>query len=520
MPRKKTRSCLACGKSARGHEGPMGHGKCLYDLQKRGELSGTISEASLPTHRQTEKAPNARVPSGSGMAEANSRGPQRGGSPTSAHLGAPSSTRDGGIGPHRYASVVGMSGGQPVGGAGAPQIQPDLTIPRGRTTPHVRGAQLDNSHLRVVSPARPRPLADMRPIFDVCATPGLLRRDSSCPPVISSPRPADFRGPTLSSQYPDRPYYPDHPISYREHDGAYTRQGHQFHYEPYYEGHRDIHYQYRERVPVDRHIRPGQPDPGSFENPLGAEHVTLKARTTALAGECIDLSEFLSSATSIPNDQEEYRTTVDIHGNLSLKALKAKKFVNTSYRWLEAWTSYEILLCTYYGLKVFQEMAAYRLFIISLFAKYKLPHVLSYDLKHRQYMGAKHCLAFSSYTHQLYSYQLFVTTFDGNSLKSVSRCGKCSSTDHVTLLCPFQAPGQTQSLPSRQTRGDRPADRQGDRQGDRADKGDLCLLYQDGKCKSSKCSRKHVCMGCGGPDGFKACNRCIKALKNVSSSSS
>ena len=108
MPRRK-RSCLACGRAARGHEGPMGHGKCLYEMQRKGgeSLGASSGGETTPTHRPKETAQGATapVPSGSGMAAANSRGSHRSGSQASGLHDDHHSTR-GGTGPHRYSSVT------------------------------------------------------------------------------------------------------------------------------------------------------------------------------------------------------------------------------------------------------------------------------------------------------------------------------------------------------------------------------------------------------------------------------
>ena len=216
-------------------------------------------------------------------------------------------------------------------------------------------------------------------------------------------------------------------------------------------------------------------------------------------------------------DCDEFRTVVDSNGNLSLKSLKVKKQVTTSYKWLEAWAYYELILCEHYGARVFNEMTAYRLFILSLFNKYKLAYVLCYDVRHRQILGARRSLAFSSESFSTASYQAYITTFDPSAVKNVTKCGKCSSLDHPTHLCPFRAPGQANDdLPSRQRRGDR-GDRQSDRQGDRGkgDRGVLCYAFQEGRCRAgAKCNRKHECMGCGGPEGHDSCSKC-KPPKNA-----
>ena len=522
----------------------MGHGKCLYEMQRKGgeSLGASSGGETTPTHRPKETAQGATapVPSGSGMAAANSRGSHRSGSQASGLHDDHHSSR-GGTGPHRYSSVVamsgGQSGGQSTGGAGAPQIRPDLTVLPGRSvTSSVHAVQLVDDLPRPVSPVRQRRLADTVPVPEACGRPPRVRRDSSCPPIFS-PRHQDARGhavpvhlvdrgppPELRSSYPELRSFPHRGNEYAYSHG-YESMGH---YRPpmdqhrtyYYDGvrdHRDYFHSdftYRDSRPVC----PGQPDPGSSEIPRGAEHVKDKPREMAISGEFVDLADFLADSVGTNINDEEFRTTVDAFGNVSLKPVKIRKLINTSYKWLEAWTSYEVVLCSHYGLRVFQEMAAYRLFVLSLFTKHKLPYVLNYDHKHRQYLGAKRSLAFCDMTYQ--AYQVYVTTFDSLSVKTASRCSNCNSSDHVTQNCPFRAPGQTHNLPNRANKGDRLSDRHSDKQTDRGDKGNLCLLYQQSMCKAgAKCSRKHICMGCGGPDSFKSCPKCTKLLKQAANSS-
>ena len=87
-------------------------------------------------------------------------------------------------------------------------------------------------------------------------------------------------------------------------------------------------------------------------------------------------------------------------------------------------------------------MAVYRVFMIALFARYKLPFALTYDLKHRQLLGASRSFSFASM-----NYQLYIMTFDSNAIKSSNRCSRCSATDHLTFDCPFRVPGQAGDLP-------------------------------------------------------------------------
>ena len=258
---------------------------------------------------------------------------------------------------------------------------------------------------------------------------------------------------------------------------------------------------------------PGEPGHRPVRLPPGTEHVDNTPRASAISGKYVELSEFL--VVTIDIDNKEYKTFIDESGCLGVKPVKAKRQILTSFKWLEAWAVYEIIMAHAHGIAIFTEMARYRIFILSLFSKYKFPHALSYDIRHRQLIGALRSLSFNSLDDKLY-----VTTFDFNSLKHSSRCGKCPSTDHVTENCPFRAPGQTSDLPKASSNSNSSSNssskKRGEGKGDRQapDKAaEPCFLFQDGRCKAgAKCPRRHACYGCNGTDGFKSCKKCQTKL--------
>ena len=259
--------------------------------------------------------------------------------------------------------------------------------------------------------------------------------------------------------------------------------------------------------------RCGQPDPWSArtsfneydsrpaERPIkGTEHINTKTKLAALHGEFIDLTELLSSNIAY-SDVNEFRTVVDSEGNLSVRSTRPRRAITSSFKWLEAWSLYELIVCSCHGFLIFNEMVTYRLFILNLFSKFKLPFVLSYDTRHRLMLGARRSFEFASLNSELY-----IVTFDSLAIKGSARCARCSSSEHATNECPypFRNGGQASGdLPRQRARpGDRPA-------ADRAS--EICYLFQDGKCKAGeKCVRKHACINCGGPEGHKSCTKCNK----------
>ena len=256
-------------------------------------------------------------------------------------------------------------------------------------------------------------------------------------------------------------------------------------------------------------------DDGEFLPPPGTEHLKPCTRSSAINGEFINLSELLNSANN--SEPEEFKTVIDEYGRVTLKPIRKPKIISTSYKWLEAWSTYELLICSSHGLKLFQEMVAYRLFIIGLFHKYKLPCILSYDFRHRQILGLHRSLNFSTV-----NYNLYIMLFDSAAVRAGPRCTRCNSGEHGASDCPFRPAGQASDLPRARGGADRAGDRAGDRgarssgaQSDRSDKSGkssdvVCYQFNDNKCKNgTKCPRKHECLSCGGPDPVKSC-KCKK----------
>ena len=117
----------------------------------------------------------------------------------------------------------------------------------------------------------------------------------------------------------------------------------------------------------------------------------------------------------------------------------------------------------------------------------------------RQILSCRHSFAFARLNQELY-----VTTFDASALRNVTRCSRCSSIEHSFSECPFRGPGQANDLSKFKKPG------QVQTQGQSHN--EVCYRFQDDKCKyGAKCSRKHVCVGCGGHEGFRICTKCSKS---------
>ena len=337
------------------------------------------------------------------------------------------------------------------------------------------------------------------------------RREQSCPPLaayhrggpsLNSRAGADFQG--FYGSHPDLRSRPDYPPQHRSRECSPPRHSRQDAYsfqDPLAE------------LPANFDLRASHqavwppafaqyPDPGGIiASAPGTEHVDKKIIQSALSGEFIEIAELLS--TNYSTEAQDFKTVIDSAGNLTVKCIKPKRVITSSFKWLEAWSLYELILCPVYGAETFVEMCNYRLFMLGLFARYKLPYVLNYDYKHRLLLGAQRSFRFSKVTGELY-----LITFDSLSHKG-PRCTKCNSSEHGQSECPntkpFRAAGQ----------GDLPKPK---RTGDRSN--EICFSFNDGRCRAGqKCPRRHECSGCGGPDSRKSCPKCSKGDKPAASSS-
>ena len=490
-------------------------------------------------------------PVGSGTAEADSHGPVP--SPSAAHFPSLDAVvSSGGAGPHMIPGYVGRAGGRLAVGVGSPatsQREPleRRGLPRAEfdrfdalddrdppTQQHLQWRQPDQPHIDLTGspslhpPGRGPGSFPVQSLQDV-RLPGIAPGPPGAPqPVAWAPSHQRESAPRSFRAAPGAPGAPVGMASSYDLTAELARQSHipglarpgvvRGTHAPLQQvpvlpaGHRpNLDYMgpsYSDsRHPLAYPSIPaqpgsGEPDFGVYHAPPGTEHVTDRVRSSVVAGEFVELSDLLNCVVN--SETDEIRTVIDSAGNYSLKPVKPKRCITTSFKWLESWTIYEILLANAYGLGLFTEMANYRIFIISLFAKYKLPYVLCYDCRHRQQLGARRSFNFN-YLNQ----PIYVTTFDSTAIKASNRCSRCNSPDHPSSECPFRAAGQASDLP-------RGARRSNERSSDRPPSeksSQLCYQYQEGLCRAgNKCPRRHQCMGCGGPDGHKSCSKCQSKL--------
>ena len=236
-------------------------------------------------------------------------------------------------------------------------------------------------------------------------------------------------------------------------------------------------------------IRPSNPA-HRHQVDLGLEFLDNKTIESALAGECVNLEDFISSQY---NECDELKSHIDFMGNVQVKTVKSRKSVSNVLKWLECWVNYEMLMSRHFGHAVYVEMAKYRSFMIGISQKYKFSHVNAYDVRHRQRLAHTGSFLFSLVDHDLY-----VTKFDSSAVKGSSKCSKCASIEHTTSECSVNKP----------TGAGRGTNKRGSNRGRRGGTGrsEICYNYQTGNCNwGGDCIRRHKCAGCGGDNPQSSC---------------
>ncbi len=215
----------------------------------------------------------------------------------------------------------------------------------------------------------------------------------------------------------------------------------------------------------------------------------------ALAGEFVNLEDYLENLHISRDSASEMKTYLDTSGNLSYKPMKTKRKINDLLSWLEGFQNFERLLIVAHGPHLYDHLTTYKNRIIDLTRKFTWNACFTLDLRHR---GRLHRV---SMCYANVPFDLMSTILDSTAVRDdVPKCNRCGSFNHTKMdQCPFQpAPPAQHSASSTPNQG---------KKGKGVSSGEPCHLWNGGKCHYINCRRAHQCTKCRGDTPFIICRK-------------
>lgn len=230
----------------------------------------------------------------------------------------------------------------------------------------------------------------------------------------------------------------------------------------------------------------------------GGVVISAKTKAAAIAGEFVNLSEFLLTLESAAVSCDEIEPVLQ-NGSVAFRPKKARRSLDSLSTWLLAWSNYEQLLVTH-SPNLYHQLVKYRQFIQQCDCKYKWCATYTYDCRFRAKLAETR-----SFSYDTIDSDLYVVIFDASAVRRDARvCYRCKSSHHVVQDCPFPAPAtlETPKITQKASQaGGRP-----ERWYHNGQEG--CHNYQYGKCRFPACKRAHVCRQCRGPEPYNKCATC------------
>ena len=228
-----------------------------------------------------------------------------------------------------------------------------------------------------------------------------------------------------------------------------------------------------------------------------------QATRKALRGEFLPLETVLINVHSGTEDIK-LETYLE-NGQLLVKSRKTRRRVVDILSWLEAFNTYENLMCQFHGVEVYMIMSSYKNIMIDWARKYQWYYINCFDISNRSQKSGK-SLDFADY-----SMVLFSSTFHaGTLLKSGNTgCFKCGKPDHVRANCPFRESGGASYTSNRNTASKGASSSQ-----------EICYNFNQNRCSYKWCSRAHVCVGCGSKISLEDCKKFGRCSAGASSGAS
>ena len=236
-----------------------------------------------------------------------------------------------------------------------------------------------------------------------------------------------------------------------------------------------------------------EPHPGLLRSESWG-NLPAKTLKTALRGECLNLEDIID-CNSVTTEPVQVETFMDSDFNITHKSTskKARKTVDNIVVWLEAWSIYEQIMVSHYGMDIYREMAEYKKYIIEQDKKYFFHAVYAYDVKHRSALGGK-SLYFNTLSPTLYH-----QCFEARSAKVTNETGNKQVMMQVEQETPFQQPPATEQKAKR------------------VKSKSICFKFNDLLCTDMACTRRHICRGCRGEKPYLTCIKTGKCAARYTS---
>ena len=218
-----------------------------------------------------------------------------------------------------------------------------------------------------------------------------------------------------------------------------------------------------------------------------AKNIPEKTAKLALKGEFTDLCT-LCDNIEITTTNEAFEF-VNENGNVCLKQKIQKKRINNYASWLQAWNKYEKLMTEFHGIEVYLHLADYKMRILEFDRIYQWNSIFMFDKNHRKDLGGI-SIEFCNLSHVN-----MTTNLNSNSLKN---SGSNNTSESKSYFC-------TPNVPFRPA----PGTQAGRRNPSLANNGqpEICNNYNKYKCTLQPCPRLHICASCGGDAPFSVCSK-------------
>lgn len=210
-------------------------------------------------------------------------------------------------------------------------------------------------------------------------------------------------------------------------------------------------------------------------------------RKEARKGNYLDFAVLLAGIDGGLMDEDTVVAEKD--GLLTVQKKKSVVTVNSFNHWLAAWNQYEFAIIQAFP-ELYPRFWRYREFIQKTNNKYMWPAVYRYDVQFRRRLA----VGDDHFAYDRVDSDLFVTILDATAVKQPSShtngCFRCKSQFHSVKQCPFREEKKVGEEHAFAHNMQPP---------------EICRNWQFRNCYFKDCRRRHVCIGCFGPEPHSSC---------------